>query len=194
MVERATEAPGRGEDARALVEAVYEELRLLAHRERAGAAGPMTLHTTALVHEAWLRLSREGRASWASRAQFFVAAATAMRRILVDRARARGRLKREGSRSRVELDEAVDATLAGEPSAPGEDVIALDAALDELRAFDGRLAQVVELRAFAGLTEAEAGAVLGLSERSVRRDWRAARLWLFRCIGRMRAGGDDRAG
>jgi RNA polymerase sigma factor (TIGR02999 family) len=177
--------PGAVLEARALLEAVYGELRREARRQRAGGAGGATLQTTALVHEAWLRLEREGRRAWDSRAQFFVAAASAMRRVLVDRARARGRLKRGGLHGRVPLDE-----LRLDPDAPAPEddaaLLELDVALEELAALDPRLAHLVELRAFAGLTEAEAGEVLELSERTVRRDWRAARLWLYRRVRALR--------
>ncbi len=171
-------------EARALVACVYDELRRFAHRQLAAEAEPGTLQATALVHEAWLRLEREGRARWEGRAQFFVAAATAMRRILVERARDRARLKRGGAHGRLAWDEVQieEASLPVDASADG--LLALDRALEALHRFDGRLARIVELRVFAGMTEAEAAAVLGRSQRSVRRDYRAARLWLWRRVGK----------
>jgi len=172
-------------DARALLDCVYDELRRLAQRQMAGEAEPATLQPTALVHETWLRLAREGRATWESRAQFFAAAATAMRRVLVERARARRRLKRGGAHGRVawnedELAESAMGSSSDPHDAEADTLLELDRALEALRSFDARLARIVELRVFAGMTEAEAGAVLGLSARSVRRDWRAARIWLWR--------------
>lgn len=171
-------------DARTLIACVYDELRRVAHGQMAREAEPGTLQTTALVHEAWLRLEREGRATWESRAQFFIAAATAMRRILVERARERGRLKRGGAYERVAWHESLieGASVAAGAGADAQGLLALDRALDALRSFDARLVQIVELRVFAGMTEAETAAVLGKSQRSVRRDYRAARLWLWRRV------------
>jgi RNA polymerase sigma factor (TIGR02999 family) len=184
-------AAGSPRDARALLDSVYDELRRLARQQMAGEAQPATLQPTALVHETWLRLAREGRATWENRSQFFVAAATAMRRILVERARARRRLKRGGAHGRVAWNEDELAEMAAgassEPKgADADTLLELDEALEALRGFDARLAQIVELRVFAGMTEVEAGTVLGLSARSVRRDWRAARIWLWQ---RMQRGG-----
>ena len=187
-------ASGSPADARALLDCVYEELRRLARRQMAGEAQPATLQPTALVHETWLRLAREGRATWESRAQFFVAAATAMRRILVERARARRRLKRGGAHGRVAWNEDELAEMAAGASAEpdgADTLLELDDALEALRGFDARLARIVELRVFAGMTEGEAGAVLGLSARSVRRDWRAARIWLWQ---RMQPSGEAAEG
>ena len=182
-------SPADPEDARALLESVYGELRRLAHAEFARGPGAPTLQTTALVHEAWLRLEREGRPGWASRAQFFVAAATAMRRILIDRARARSR----GDAERIDWGLAAElAAAGGEDQHDARALLDLDVALEDLRAFDADLARLVDLRAFAGLGEAEVARTLERSERSVRRDWRAARLWLFRRIGELR--GDATAG
>lgn len=174
-------------DASELLACVYGELRRLAQRQLDHEGRPATLQATALVHEVWIRLWRERRATWENRAQFFVAAANAMRRILVDRARARARLKRGGAHARVPLGElALEAASLDDSNASA--LLELDLALDALRDFEPRLAKLVELRAFTGLTETEAGAVLGLSERSVRRDWRAARLWLYERILILRNG------
>lgn len=181
--------PGGHEDARALLEGVYDELRRLAHAEFARGLGAPTLQTTALVHEAWLRLEREGRPEWANRAQFFVAAATAMRRILIDRARARSK----GASTRIDWSLAAELAAAGEENEQdARALLDLDVALDDLRDFSEDLARLVELRAFAGLGEAEVAQTLQRSERSVRRDWRGARLWLFRRIRELR--GDTSAG
>ncbi len=157
-----------------LFEAVYDELRRMAAGMMAREGPGRTLRATDLVHEAYLRLVPEGgSAAWESRAHFFGAAAEAMRRILVDRARARARLKRGGNWSRVDL-EAVD---TGEDSDPGP-VLALDGALARLEAFDERAAEIVKLRCFVGLTIAEVAQALSLSTRTVNRDWLVAKAWL----------------
>jgi len=167
-----------------LVSTVYEELRRLAYREMRGEAELPTLQPTALVHEAYLRLSAERTQGWANRAQFFGAAATAMRRILVERARARVALRRDGG-ARVTLE--ADPPDESQPSTALE-LLELDAALEALRAVDAELFELVSLRYFAGLTSAEAAAVLERSPRSVRRDWETARLFLFERIQHLRAG------
>jgi RNA polymerase sigma factor (TIGR02999 family) len=158
-----------------LVPMVYGELRRRAaaflRRERAGH----TLQPTALVHEAYLRLIKQDRADWRNRAQFFAVASEIMRRVLVDRARARRMAKRSGRWARVSL---VDDVAR---AAPREvDVLDLDTALDELAAFDRRKARVAELRFFAGLSLEEIGLVLDTSVATTMRDWQAARAWLFR--------------
>jgi RNA polymerase sigma factor (TIGR02999 family) len=158
-----------------LVPLVYDELRRLARnymrKERAG----QTLQTTALIHEAYLRLIDADRVQWRNRAHFFGIAARLMRQILVARARERGCQKRGGGAERVSLDEAmvIDERL-------DEDLVALDEALGELSQFDARTAQVVEMRFFGGLTEEEIAAALYVSTKTVRRDWRLARSWLRR--------------
>ncbi|MGQ0736218.1 MAG: ECF-type sigma factor [Acidobacteriota bacterium] len=157
-----------------LVPLVYGELRRRAaaflRRERPGH----TLQPTALVHEAYLRLVNQDRAEWRNRAQFFAVASEIMRRVLVDRARARKMAKRSGRWARVSLVE--DAAHA---SPRDVDVLDLDAALDELAAFDRRKARVAELRFFAGLSLQEIGLVLDTSVATTTRDWQAARAWLF---------------
>ena len=158
-----------------LVPLVYDELRRLAQnymrKERAG----QTLQTTALIHEAYLRLIDADRVQWRNRAHFFGIAARLMRQILVARARERGCQKRGGGAKHVSLDEAmvIDERL-------DEDLVALDEALGELSQFDARMAQVVEMRFFGGLTEEEIAAALDVSTKTVRRDWRVARSWLRR--------------
>lgn len=173
-------AAARGGDAVAtdeLVPLLYAEMRRLARalmrRERPGA----TLQPTALVHEAYLRLAR-GSGDWRSRAHFMGAAARAMRRILIEHARRRSRLKRGGGRDRVTF---TDGTLRHE--ARPEELLALDAALEDLRLRDAAMAQVVELRYFGGLTVEETAEVMGASERTVHRSWAAARAWLHRALG-----------
>jgi RNA polymerase sigma factor (TIGR02999 family) len=165
-----------------LLPLVYEELRKLAAArlagEPAGGAG-YTLQATALVHEAYLKLVADSEASWSSRGHFFGAAALAMRRLLVDRARTKSAAKHGGGRDRVEIDEML---AASEEPGP-ERVIALDAALSKLESLSRRGAEVVHLRIFAGLTVEETAASLGVSERTVKEDWRFARAWLRREIG-----------
>lgn len=156
-----------------LVPLVYAELHRLAksylRQERAGH----TLQTTALIHEAYLRLIDANQVQWQNRAHFFGVAARVMRQILVAFARARGSQKRGGGAQQVSLDEALvlDAGL-------DEDLVALDEALEALAQFDARKAQVVELRFFGGLTEDEIAVALNISPETVRRDWRLAKSWL----------------
>jgi RNA polymerase sigma factor (TIGR02999 family) len=157
---------------------VYDELRRLAAARMAGEAGDHTLDATALVHEAWLRL---GSDSFASKSHFLRAAALAMRRILVDHARARGADKRGGDRRRVSLEAA--APLAGEPD---DDVLALGDALDKLALTHPLKAELVTLRYFGGLSMAEAAEALDVSVATAERWWAYARAWLFQEI---RAGG-----
>ena len=163
-----------------LVPRVYAELHRLAHHhmraERAGA----TLQTTALVNEAYLRLVDTNRIRWESRAHFLGVAAQAMRRILVDAARAREAGKRGGDAVRVPLDEA---PLAAPGPAPS--LVALDDALTALAHVDERKSRVVELRYFGGLSVAEAAAALHVSPETVHRDWRVAKAWLHRELSGM---------
>lgn len=151
---------------------VYEELRRLASQVRRGRAGE-TLSTTALVHEAYLKLVPSAEIKWESRAHFFAVAARAMRQVLVSAARRRLAEKRGGGDWLVTLGDSVPS----EPVRP-ERLLALDEALARLAAMDERQARIVEQRFFAGLTVEETAEVLGLSERTVKRDWRAARAWL----------------
>jgi RNA polymerase sigma factor (TIGR02999 family) len=158
---------------------VYGELRRIAHRQLAAEPAGHTLDTSALVHEAYLRLADQTRAQWVDRAQFFAVASTTMRRVLVDYARKHWAARRGGAgRRAVSLDEADDAgALAVVERA--DELIALDEALDRLGSFDPRLARVVECRFFGGLTELETAEALGISHRTVARDWTMARGWLF---------------
>jgi RNA polymerase sigma factor (TIGR02999 family) len=162
-----------------LVPVVYGELRRRAaahlRRERAGH----TLQPTALVHEAYLRLVNQDRAVWLNRAQFFAVASEMMRRILVDRARARRMAKRSGQWARVSLAEDAAGTSPREV-----DLLDLDAALQELAVLDERKAKVAELRFFGGLSLEEIGVALGTSVATTMRDWRAARAWLFKRLTR----------
>jgi RNA polymerase sigma factor (TIGR02999 family) len=158
-----------------LLPLVYNELRKLAAQKLAQEKPGQTLQATALVHEAYLRLIGDSDPGWESRGHFFAAAAEAMRRVLVDRARDRQRLKRGGSRRRQDLD--LDA-LTG-PDAPPDDLLDLDDAIDHLGAIDARAAALVKLRLFAGLSLDRASAALGVSPRTADFDWRFARAWLF---------------
>jgi len=156
-----------------LFSAAYGELRRLAHSLRGGRGGD-TLNTTALVHEAYLKLSSANTLEIRGRAHFFAVAARAMRQLVVDSARAQMAQKRGGGDAPwVTLDE----SLYSHPMRPSQ-LIALDEALARLEAVDPRRAQVVEQRVFAGLTSEETASVLGVSKPTVDRDWRAARAWL----------------
>ncbi len=162
----------------ALVPRIYAELRAIAAGLLRGERQGHLLDTGALVHEAYLRLVDQTRMSWNGRGHFFGAAATAMRRVLVDQARRRLADKRGAGAVHEDLDVAV--TLAIEPSL---DVLAVHEALEALTAFDADLARIVELRYFAGLTLDETAEVVGTSADTVHRDWTVARAWLLRQLG-----------
>jgi RNA polymerase sigma factor (TIGR02999 family) len=172
---------GGGDDAALglLAEYVYPELRLMARRYLKNERPGNTLQATALVHEVYLRLIDVTRVEWRERAQFFAMAAQMMRRILVDAARARGAQKRGAMAPKVDFDET--AVLS---RAPDRSMVALDEALTEFMRLAPRPAKVVELRYFGGLTEEEIGAALGVTPRTVRRDWDLARAWLLRELRR----------
>ncbi|NQV31642.1 MAG: sigma-70 family RNA polymerase sigma factor [Phycisphaeraceae bacterium] len=158
-----------------LLPVVYEELRCLAAQKLSKESPGHTLQATALVHEAYLRLLGPEVQTWHSRGHFFGAAAEAMRRILVDNARRKQRLKRGGDRKRMEL---FDAELAVE-GLP-DDLIVLDEALSKLAEMDSAKAELVKLRYFAGLTVEQAAQALGISESTAKAHWRFARAWLYR--------------
>lgn len=158
-----------------LMPLVYNELRRQARNYLARERGAHTLQPTALVHEAYLRLVDQTRISWQNRAHFFGIAANMMRRILVDHARAHASEKRGGAAVRLSID---DLQIPLEQRAA--DLIALDEALEKLIKFDERKAKIVEMRFFGGLTDEEIAEVLGVSSRTVLRDWKTARLWLYR--------------
>jgi len=161
--------------ADALLPLVYDELRRLAAHRMAAEAPGQTLQATALVHEAWLRLGGNDQPSWQNRAHFFAAAAEAMRRILIDKARRKNYLRHGGGAERVNLDGLDLAARVDD-----EQLLALNEALDHLAAHDATKAEVVKLRFFAGLTNEQAARVLGVSEPTVKRHWAYARAWLFR--------------
>jgi RNA polymerase sigma factor (TIGR02999 family) len=162
-----------------LMPLVYDELHRIAHRYLAQQSPGHTLQTTALLHEAYLRLVGQEEKHWENRAHFFGVAAQAMRHILVDYARTNLRAKRGGGAVRLSLDEAL--TLGPQQSA---ELVALHDALTELAKYDERQCRVVELRFFGGLTEPEIAAVLQVSQRTVSSDWRLARAWLLRELDR----------
>ena len=155
---------------------VYSELRRLATAKMAREAPGQTLQPTALVHEAWMRLGGDGQ-RWENRAHFFGAAAEAMRRILIDRARRKLAARHGGGSERLDVDEV-------EIAAPAKDdeLLAVHEALDKLAAHDARKAELVKLRYFAGLSIEEAADVLGISAPTAKRDWAYARAWLFAAI------------
>ena len=167
--------------AEELLPLVYEELRRLAAHHMAQEAAGNTLQPTALVHEAWLRLVNVPQQDWNSRNHFFMAAAQAMRRILVERARHKARLKRGGDQQRVPLEELELAT-----GADSETLLLVDEAMQRLANADPVKAKLVELRFFTGLSIEEAAQVLGVSTPTAKRYWAYARAWLFQEIERLR--------
>ena len=171
----------RGDDSSdALLKLVYKELHRQAHRylqkERAGH----TLQTTALVHEAYLKLVEQKSVAWESRSHFFAIAATMMRRILIDYAKTKHRVRRGGEHQDLPLENALTISV----SETDFDLLALDEALNRLAAKEAQLAKVVELRFFSGLDVVETAEVLGLSESTIKRDWRMAKAWLHRELTR----------
>ena len=161
-----------------LLPLLYHELRRLAAARMARERPGQTLQPTALVHEAYLRLMSDAHQGWQGRGHFFAAAAEAMRRILIERARRHGRIKHGGDRRRTTLD---DGPAESEPDA--EEMIALDRSLSRLEEKDPAMAQVVKLRYFAGLTVPETASAMEISPRQVNRHWTAARAWLKRDMG-----------
>jgi len=160
--------------AQRLLEVVYAELRMLATAKLAREAPGHTLQPTALVHEAWLRLVGDGDQDWKSRRYFFGACAEAMRRILIERARSKGRLKRGGDRERVELED-----LAADDPLAAIDLLALDEALAKLALEDPQKAEIVQLRFFAGLTLDQVAKTMNISPATADRHWAFARAFLL---------------
>jgi RNA polymerase sigma factor (TIGR02999 family) len=168
---------GQPQAAEQLLPLVYAELRQLAAEKLAQERPGQTLEATALVHEAYLRLvDVEKVQHWDSRGHFFAAAAEAMRRILIDQARRKGRPKHGGERTRVSLDEALCLVQTS------DDLLALDEALENLARAEPAKAELVKLHYFAGLSLEEAGRVLGISHRTAKRHWAYARAWLYAAI------------
>ncbi|MGB7207462.1 MAG: ECF-type sigma factor [Pyrinomonadaceae bacterium] len=170
----------RGDSADALLKLVYDELHKQAHnylrRERQGH----TLQTTALVHEAYLKITKQKDVSWESRSHFFAVAATMMRRILIDYAKTRQRVRRGGVHSDLPLENALTVAV----SETDFDLLALDEALTRLAEKEDHLAKVVELRFFSGLDVVDTANVMGISESTVKRDWQMAKAWLHRELTR----------
>jgi len=165
---------GQPQAAEQLLPLVYQELRKLAAHKLSLLPPGQTLQATALVHEAYLRLAGGEKERWENRRHFFAAAAEAMRHILIDRARRRGRLRHGGNAEKVDLDDI-------EISAPAKDetLLQLNDALDEFQVIEPERAEIVKLRFFGGFSEAEIATLLNISERSVQRHWSCAKAWLF---------------
>jgi RNA polymerase sigma factor (TIGR02999 family) len=157
-----------------LLPLLYDQLRKLAAQKMANEAPGQTLQPTALVHEAWLRLAGSGQEHWHSRGHFFGAAAEAMRRILVERARKKARVRHGGQLERVDLDHVSVAAQDNDDT-----ILAIHEALEKLAGQSPQKAEVVKLRYFAGLEHAEIAGILGVSEPTVRRHWAYARSWLY---------------
>ncbi len=159
---------------------VYGELRRLARRHLSRERSDHTLQSTALVHEAYLRLVDQRNVQWQNRAHFFGVAAQLIRRILIDHARAKQAGKRGAGACLLSLDEAIDSPAGGRSL----DIVALDDALEQLAKIDPRQSRIVELRFFAGLTVQETAEVLSISTPTVNREWNTAKAWLFRELNR----------
>lgn len=158
-----------------LMPLVYNELRKMARRHLSGRAPGHTFQTTELIHEAYVKLAGQKNQEWQNRSHFFSVAAKAMRHILVDHARSKSRQKRGGWQEKVTLKEAFNKS-----ESRSDDIVALDDALNRLGELEERKASVVELKYFGGMTFDEIGETLGISEKTARRDWRLARMWLLR--------------
>lgn len=172
-------AIGRGEKhaSEELLPLVYEELRRLAAARMAREAAGQTLQPTALVHEAWVRLVESGSRTWENRSHFFCAASEAMRRILIERARRKSRLKHGSGQKLLDI-----ADLDVAAALPDDKILLIDEALERLKAEDPEIAQVVTLKFFSGLTNEEIVEITGSSDSTVRRQWNYAKLWLYNCI------------
>ena len=169
--------PSRSQTSEDLLPLLYEELRQLAAAKMANEPGTQTLQPTALVHEAWLRLTGSGQGQWQNRGHFFAAAAEAMRRILIERARRRTRLKRGAGRQRVDI-----ARIELPDRAPDDSLLAVNEALEWLEKEDPAKARVVLMKFFGGLTNAEVAETIGVTERSVERQWAFVKVWLLRAM------------
>lgn len=158
-----------------LLPMVYDELRHLAHRYMRRVPAGQTLQTTALVHEAYLRLAGQGDVNWQNRSHFFAVCSQVMRGLLVDRARSRYAIKRGGGLQQVELNDD-----AAQTTTQDDNLLALDEALKRLAAIDPRKTRIVEMRYFGGMSVEETAQVLGLSPITIKREWSKARAWLYR--------------
>jgi len=168
-----TDGPSDARAANELLSLVYEELRRLAASKMASEAPGHTLQATALVHEAWLRLTSDDNRKWNDRTHFFAAAAEAMRRILVDSARRKRTQRHGGGKQRVEVPEIASAVMESD-----DKVLAVNEALEKFAVLDPQKAELVKLRYFVGLTLEQAAEALGISERTAKRYWAFARAWL----------------
>ena len=168
---------GNSHASEELLPLVYEELRKLASARMAQEMSGHTLQPTALVHEAWLRMVDDGNRKWQNRAHFFGAAAEAMRRILIENARRKSRLKRGGGQMRLDIDE-LDLAAAS----PDDRVLLIDEALEQFKAEDPERAKIVMLKFFGGLTNQEVAESLEVTERTVERQWAYAKAWLYEKI------------
>ncbi len=185
MISRPEHLPGDGQTAAELLPLLYQELRRLARQRMVRERPDHTLQPTALVHEAYMRLlggRSEDDPVWSGRGHFFAAAAEAMRRILIERARRRNQPRHGGERRRVEIT--LDLVKCDTIARNDNELLALDDALAELESRDSRKAQVVKLRIFAGLTVEQVAGALGLTARTVDREWAAARAYLARTLQR----------
>ena len=170
----------RADSADALLKLVYDELRRQARRYLQKERRGHTLQTTALVHEAYLKLIKQKNVSWEGRSHFFGVAATMMRRILIDYAKTKHRVRRGGVHSDLPIENALTISV----SETDFDLLALDEALNRLAEKEAHLAKIVELRFFSGLDVVETAEVLGISESTVKRDWQMAKAWLHRELTR----------
>ena len=168
---------GEGGASEELMPLVYDELRRLAAARMAREAPGQTIQATVLVHEAWLQLAGNGERHWQNRAHFFGAASDAMRRILIDNARRKARLKHGGGRARVNID---DVQVA--EKTPDDDVLLINDALERLEAEDAEKARIVVMKFFGGLTNHEVAESLGVTERTIERQWAFAKAWLFQSM------------
>ena len=168
---------GEGHTADELLPLVYEELRRLAIGRMAQEAAGQTLQPTALVHEAWLRLVSDGSRTWKNRAHFFGAAAEAMRRILIENARRKSRLKRGGGMTRTDIN-----TVDLAETTRDDKVLLIEEVLEKLEKEDPERAKVVVMKFFGGMTNQEVAEAMGVTERTVERQWAYARTWIFQCI------------
>lgn len=186
-VTRLLRAGADGEADGELLPLVYDHLKQIARARMKSERAGHTLQATALVHEAWVRVAGGAEVAWTDRAHFYGAAAEAMRRILIEHARARGRVKRGGGLRRQPLD-VVDLAI----EADSTEILALDEAIERLEEQDARAAKIVRLRFYAGLSVDETAQALDLSRRTVLREWAFARAWLFRSLGLSETGDDER--
>lgn len=172
---------GEKQASEELLPLVYDELRRIAAARMAREAAGQTLQPTALVHEAWVRMVNDDSRTWDNRAHFFGAASEAMRRILIERARRKSRIKHGGKQQRVNIEDLDIAEVL-----PDETILLVDEALERLKAEDPETAQVVVLKFFGGLNNAEIVEITGTSDRTVRRQWEFAKAWLFKSISKHR--------